>query len=135
MEIKFLNQPIDVKIGEILTKKLESGLFSRIWIFAGFAKDSGLDYLLDSVAKARENGTIIEYILGVDKKNTSKDMLSKLLALGCKVRFHINDDDSKLETRIYAFESDIADSYIYLTGAKLSEGGLTENISLIKWNK
>lgn len=131
MEIKFLNQPKDVKIGEILEERLASKDFLRVWIFAGFAKDSGLDCLLDSIKLARENGTIVECILGVDKKNTSKDMLLKLLNLGCKVRFHINDDNSKLETRIYAFESDTKESYIYLTGAKLSEGGLTDNLSLI----
>lgn len=131
MEIKFLNQPKDVKLGEILTERLTSREFSRVWIFAGFAKDSGLDYLLEAINSARESSVVVECILGLDKKNTSKDMLLKLLNLGCKIRFHINDDEMKLETRIYIFESDIEDSYIYLTGAKLSEGGLTENISLI----
>ena len=104
MEIKFLNQPKDVKIGEILVEKLKDNSFSRIWLFAGFVKDSGLDCLLEGIEEARKNGAVIECILGVDKKNTSKDMLLKLLNLGCKIRFHINDDDSKLETRVYAFE-------------------------------
>ena len=131
MEIKFLNQPKDVKIGEVLTSRLINEDYSKVWIFAGFAKDSGLDYLLEAVKVAREKGTIIECILGLDKKSTSKDMLLKLLNLGCKIRFHINDDETKLETRIYAFESEVSDSLIYLTGSKLSEGGLTENISLI----
>lgn len=131
MDIKFLNQPKDVKLGEILVEKLENGQFSRVWLFAGFVKDSGLDYLLEAIAKAREAGTMIECILGLDKKNTSKDMLLKLLNLGCRIRFYINSDESKLETRIYAFESDTAESYLYLTGAKLSEGGLTENMALI----
>ena len=131
MDIKFLNQPKDIKIGEVLSEKLTSGMFSRIWLFAGFAKDSGLDCLLESIKIARENGAMVECIFGVDKKNTSKDMLLKLLNLGCKIRFHINDDDSKLETRIYAFESDEGDSFIYLTGAKLSEGGLYSNIAML----
>ncbi|MBO5141913.1 MAG: hypothetical protein J6C46_02755 [Clostridia bacterium] len=131
MKIKFLNQPKDVKIGEILVEKLSESTFSRVWLFAGFVKDSGLDYLLEGIQKARENGMIVECVLGVDKKNTSKDMLLKLLNLGCKIRFHINDDDSKLETRVYAFESDSEDSFVYLTGAKLSEGGLTENLAMI----
>lgn len=131
MEIKFLNQPKDIKLGEVLIKKLESGKFSRIWIFAGFAKDSGVDYLLEAIKKAKESGTMVECILGLDKKNTSKDMLLRLLNLGCKIRFYINGDDSKLETRIYVFESDENKSYVYLTGAKLSEGGLTENMALI----
>ena len=131
MDIKFFNQPKDVKLGEVLTEKLASGMFSRVWIFAGFAKDSGLDYLLEAIKVARDAGAVIECILGLDKKNTSKDMLLKLLNAGCKIRFHLNDDDCKLETRVYAFESDSSDSYVYLTGAKLSEGGLTDNMALI----
>ena len=58
-------------------------------------------------------------------------MLLKLLNAGCRIRFHLNDDECKLETRIYAFESDSEKSYLYLTGAKLSEGGLAENMALI----
>ena len=131
MEIRFLNQPKDIRLGEVLNEKLMSKNYTKVWIFAGFVKDSGLDYLYDAIKVAREEGVIVECVFGVDKKNTSKDMFLKLLDLGCKIRFHINDDSSKLETRIYAFESDAKESYIYLTGSKLSDGGLTENISLI----
>lgn len=131
MDIRFLNQPKDGCLGDILKEHLESGAFSRVWLFAGFAKDTGLDFLLGSIQKARESGAMVECVLGLDKKNTSKDMLLKLLNLGCKIRFHLNDDDKKLETRVYAFESDDSESYVYLTGAKLSEGGLTTNLSLI----
>lgn len=131
MDIRFLNQPKDVKLGEVLTEQLEKGNFARVWIYVGFAKDSGLDYLYEAIKTARDSGTVVELILGLDKKNTSKDMLLRLLNLGCKIRYFLNGDDSKLETRIYAFESDDSESYIYLTGAKLSEDGLTENLSLI----
>ena len=82
--------------------------------------------IVKGISEATKN--IIEYR---NAPNTSKDMLLKLLNLGCKIRYHINDDRSKLETRFYAFESDNSNSFVYLTGAKLSEGGLTENISLI----
>ena len=60
MEIKFLNQPKDIKLGEVLIKKLESGKFSRILIFAGFAKDSGVDYLLEAIKKAKESAYFLK---------------------------------------------------------------------------
>lgn len=131
MEIRFLNQPKDGTLGEILMEKLKSGKFARVWLFAGFVKDSGLDYLWEAVREAREKGTMVDCVFGVDKKNTSKDMLHKYLEIGCKVRYHKNEEEAKLETRVYAFESDTAESYVYATGAKLSEGGLTENRALI----
>ncbi len=132
MEIKFLNQPKDVKLIDILTEKLRDTSFSRVWIIAGFAKDSAMDYILEDVLKARENGTQIECVFGLDKKNTSKDMLLKFLNCGCNIRYHLNDDGAKLESRLYAFESTEGDSYVYITGGKFSENGISNNLTLIE---
>ncbi|MBR4110580.1 MAG: hypothetical protein IKK43_02680 [Clostridia bacterium] len=130
MKIRFLNQPKEVKLSEILIERI-SEKFDKIWIVAGFAKDTGLEMLLSSFEEAIKNGTTVELIIGVDNKNISKDMLSKLLNMGCKVRFHINKEESKFETRMYAFERESGDSYVYVSGSKLSEGGLTENKCLV----
>lgn len=130
MKIRFLNQPKEVKLSEILIERISEN-FDKIWIVAGFAKDSGLEILLEAFEDAIKNGTTIELILGVDNKNTSKDMLLKLLNMGCKVRFHINKEESKFETRMYAFEKEDGESYVYVSGSKLSEGGLTENKCLV----
>ena len=130
MKIRFLNQPKEVKLSEILIERI-SEKFDKIWIVAGFAKDTGLEMLLSSFEEAIKNGTTVELIIGVDNKNISKDMLSKLLNMGCKVRFHINKEESKFETRMYAFEKEDGDSYVYVSGSKLSEGGLTENKCLV----
>ena len=132
MNVKFLNQPKDISFIDVLTERISSGKFSRIWIVAGFAKDSALDMLFDSLKTASENGTIIECVFGIDKKNTSKDMMLKLLGIGCKIRYHINADESKFESRMFIFESEKEDSYVYIPGSKLSEGGITDNITLIE---
>lgn len=130
MEIKFLNQPKEVILGEKLKERISEN-FDKIWIVAGFVKDSGIEILLPELEEAIKNGSCVEMILGVDNKNTSKDMLKKLLDIGCNVRIHINKEESKLETRVYAFESEKGDSVIYLSGSKFSEGGLTENKCLV----
>ena len=132
MNIKFLNQPKDINFIDVLTEKISSGKFSKIWLVAGFAKDSALDMLYESIEKARKNNTSIECVFGLDKKNTSKDMLLKFLNLGCKIRYHINADDSKFESRMFIFESENDDSYVYVPGSKLSEGGVTDNLTLIE---
>ena len=132
MNVKFLNQPKDVSFIDVLTEKLSSGAFSKVWIVAGFAKDSALDMLYDSLKTATDSGTKIECIFGLDKKNTSKDMMLKLLNIGCNIRYHINADESKFESRMFVFESENGDSYVYIPGSKLSEGGITDNITLIE---
>lgn len=130
MKIRFLNQPKEVKLSEILIERISEN-FDKIWIVAGFAKDTGLEMLLTAFEDAIKAGTIVELIIGVDNKNISKDMLTKLLNMGCKVRFHINKEETKFETRMYAFEREDGDSYVYVSGSKLSEGGLTENKCLV----
>ena len=132
MNIKFLNQPKDVNFLDVLKDKLESGNFSKAWLVAGFTKDSALDMIYDSVSKAVANGMSVECVFGVDKKNTSKDMLLKFLNLGCVIRFHVNGDQAKFESRMFIFESENGDSYVYIPGSKLSEGGITSNYTLIE---
>lgn len=130
MEIKFLTQPKEVKLGELLQKRLQEG-FHEVHFIAGMVKDSGIEELLDALKIACEHGTLVNFYLGIDRKNTSKDMLSKLLPLGAKLNIHINSDDNKVETRIYLFEKKNGDSYLYLTGGKLSTSGLLESIVTI----
>ena len=137
MNIKFMNQPKDIQIGKILKTKLEEN-FDEIWIVSGIAKDSGLELLMESFEKAVKNGAKLNVAIGIDRKNTSKDVLLKVLALGANLDVHVNSEENKVETRIYVFESKNSDSYVYVSGAKLSEGGLLENaciITEIKYSK
>lgn len=137
MNIKFMNQPKDVQMGNILKTKLEDN-FDEIFITSGIVKDSGIELLIDSFEVAIKNGAKLNLSIGIDRKNTSKDILLKLLTIGTNLKVHVNSEENKVETRIYAFESKTSDSYIYISGGKLSEGGLLENscmITEIKYDK
>ena len=123
MNIKFWNQPKDLSLGEILNEKLKKG-FQKVWFIAGVAKDTGIEMLLESIEEARNLGTEVNFLVGIDRKNISKDMLMKLLNMGCNLSLHINRDDNKVETRIYIFESKDGESFIYESSGKFSEGGL-----------
>ena len=137
MNIKFMNQPKDIQMGNILKTKLQDK-FDEIWIVSGIAKDSGIELLLDSFDAAIKNGANLNIAIGIDRKNISKDVLLKLLSIGSNLKVHINGEENKVETRVYIYESKNADSYIYITGGKFSEGGLLENtcvITEIKYSK
>lgn len=131
MNIKYWNQPKTASLESILNDKLKRG-FDKVIIVAGMAKDSGVDLIFDSIKYAKESGTDITFMMGIDRKNTSKDMLMKLLSLGCNLYVHINREESKVETRAYVFESNDSDSFVYLSSGKFSEGGLTSNQCLIQ---
>lgn len=131
MNVRFLNQPKDVTLESLLNIRLK-GNFKKIWIVAGMTKDSGFDMVFDSIEIAIKNGIEVNVMIGIDRKNTSKDMLMKLLSLGCNLFVHINRDDKKVETRIYVFENNEGESFIYESCGKFSEGGLSSNYCLIQ---
>lgn len=130
MDVKFLNQPKEVKLGDILNQRLKEK-FDEVYIIVGLVKDTGIDVIQEEIKNAIENNTKVNVFIGVDRKNTSKDMMMKLLSIGCNLNIHINTDDNKAEMRAYVFDSKSAESYVYVTGAKLSSGGLLENSSII----
>lgn len=132
MEINFYNQPKDGNFLDVLCNSLNSNEYVKAYFYAGFVKDSAIDLLYDSISKAVENGMKIECVFGLDKKNTSKEMLLKLVNLGIKIRYYLNDVDVKLETRLYIFESEQGVSKVYIPSGKLSEGGITTNIMLVE---
>lgn len=131
MNIKFWNQPKNASLEKILNEKLKKG-FDEVLFVAGMAKDSGVDVVYDSLTEAKKCGSNISIYIGIDRKNTSKDMLSKLLDIECNLNVHINKDEEKVETRVYVFENKIGESFVYMCGGKFSEGGLTTNNCLIE---
>lgn len=130
MDIKFINQPKELKMGEILKKRLQEK-YDEAWLVSGIVKDSGIEYLMEDLETAIKNNMIINLLLGVDRKNTSKDILLKIISIGANLSVHVNREEDKVETRVYAFFNENGDSYAYFCGGKLSEGGLLENQSLI----
>ncbi len=130
MEVKFLNQPKEVRLGDILKARLKED-FKEIYFIAGMLKDTGVEDIYEDLVQAMENPKELTVCMGIDRKNTSKDMLLKILDAGCKLKVHINTDGSKVESRAFVFESENGTSYIYITGSKFSSGGLFENICLV----
>ena len=133
MNIKFWNQPKMATLENILNENLVKG-FKKVSIIAGMAKDTGFEVIYDAIVEARNLGSEVNIYLGIDRKNISKDMLIKLLKLGCNLFVHINRDDNKVETRLYVFEDEEDKAYVYQSGGKFSEGGLINNFCVIQEN-
>lgn len=132
MEVKFYNQPKDVKLADILKDKLCSGNFKNIWFVAGYTKDDGLEFFLPDFDNALKTGASISFVLGLDRKNTSKSILETLLSRECKIRAYLNNDDNdKFETRVFAFEGIDNKDFIYLTATKFSENGFLDSKCLV----
>ncbi len=128
MKVIYWSQPEEIKLGDIITRRLAED-FDEMWMVAGFTKDSGLEVLLPAI----ESSTIPKknMDLGIDKKNVSKDALLKLLKAGVHLRVFANQAEDKVETRIYAFIQRSGTSCIYIPSGKLSEGGLFENTCIV----
>ena len=119
---------VPYKLGEILNQKMLED-FDKVWIVSGFTKDSGIEAITESIEKSKISE--INVCLGLDKKNTSKDTLIKLINTGAHLKIFVNNNEEKSETRAYLFFKQKGVSYVYLTAAKLSEGGLYNNSCLI----
>lgn len=130
MDVKFLNQPKEIKLGDVLKQRLKED-FDSIYLIAGMLKDTGIDEIYEDIKNAINDSKTVNIYMGIDRKNTSKDMLLKLISIGCSLSVHINTDDNKVESRAYVFEKKDGASYIYVTGAKFSAGGLFENTSIV----
>lgn len=128
MKINYFNQPKDIKLAEVLIQKLAED-FDKFWLVSGFTKDTGVDILLDAIASSKISEKNV--FLGLDKKNTSKDMLIRLLNSHVNLKTIVNNENEKIETRVYLFSKKDGDSYVYLSASKLSKGGISENNCLV----
>lgn len=128
MKINYFNQPKDIKLAEALIQKLAED-FDKFWLVSGFTKDTGIDILLDAIISSKISEKNV--FLGLDKKNTSKDMLIRLLSANVNLKTIVNNENEKIETRVYLFSKKDGDSYVYLSASKLSKGGISENSCLV----
>lgn len=132
MEVKFYNQPKDIRLADVLRDKLCSGKFKNVWFIAGYVKDDGLEYFRNDFESALNAGATVNLVLGLDRKNTSKNVLESFLLMGCNIRYYLNNDDNdKFETRVFAFEGTDGEDFIYLSATKFSENGFLENKCLV----
>ncbi|MCX8074863.1 MAG: hypothetical protein N2749_04675 [Clostridia bacterium] len=97
----------------------------KIYIYAGILKEAGFniieEYLIDLKSQ-------ITFVIGIDKKNTTKNLLDSMLKYTKDVYVYNNNQVVEMDSNIYVFEYSKKATVILASG-NLSEGGIRENFS------
>lgn len=96
----------------------------KVYIVAGEMKESGFNILEEFLIdlKARKY-----FVIGIDRKNTTRRMLEELCKYTKNVYVHNNNYDEELNSSIYIFEYD-AKSFVYIVSGGISESNMTTDI-------
>lgn len=139
MEIKFITQPIDSdgnvfllgdKLKDLLQKRRP--FYKKVWFISGFAKEMGLFRLESDLRKCALDGVDIQFILGIDRKTTTKETLNKLLSFGCNIKIYNNNNTNvSFQPKLFIFESPKKIATALITSSSITEGGLFSNNELI----
>lgn len=138
MEIKILTQPklndgkkflLGDKINSLLTSKRP--IYKRAIFAFGLVKEKLIDSLTPSINSFITNGGEIEIYMSLDRKSTTKNMLSKFLELGIKIyAFFPEDQTISFQPKLIIFESNKS-AEVYLPSGNMTYGGFFENPEII----
>lgn len=124
---------VDVKIqnndNETLYQIIKSNLLANpknCYFYSGIFKESGLQIIESCLEKANSN---IFFVIGIDKKNTNKNMLETLLNYSNNVYVYDNNSLKEYDASIVVFEY-LKKATVISSTANLSEGGIKNNLSI-----
>ncbi|MGD9678233.1 MAG: phospholipase D-like domain-containing protein [Vulcanibacillus sp.] len=102
-----INQPFEDSLGNQLINQLQSGLFANFKFITAYTKISGVNRLIPYMKLFRENGGIINGIVGIDQENTSYEALVSLLNNSDSLFIYHSENPSKtFHVKAYSFEGD-----------------------------
>lgn len=97
----------------------------KAYFFCGCVKEQGFNILEESIIDIK---TKVIFVVGIDKKNTTKNMLELLLKYTDGVYIYNNNDMYEFDSNTVIFE--YAEKVVMLTAnSNVSEGGLKDNVS------
>jgi len=125
--MKLLNQPYDGALGDKLKSLLRSGEFSKLNIVVAFAKNSGVQRLIDDFDAFIKSGGEINAYLGVDFDGTTYEALSALLPRTTSLYIIHAETEQTFHSKLYNFTSE--DKNLLIVGSNnLTGGGLWTNM-------
>jgi hypothetical protein len=111
-------------IYEYINNQLESNP-KKSYFFCGCVKEPGFNILEESIIDIK---TKLTFVIGIDKKNTTKNMLELMLKYADEVYVYNNNDLYEYDSNTVIFE--YTDKAVFLVAnSNISEGGLKDNIS------
>jgi HKD family nuclease len=130
MQAKILEQPEDVRIGDLINEQLRhTGRFSRVILLVAFAKASGIAHIEDMLVQFKNKpGTRIDICVGVDHDGTSREALELLFQLSDNLFIvHSTRLDVTFHSKVYFFTGSV-DARAIIGSSNLTAGGLLTNI-------
>lgn len=117
----------DSSLAKELIDLFNSNKYNKFTCLVAFASYGGITALTPYIQQARERGTQIKIILGVDEKCTSKEALEEVLSWDVNAFIYHTLNTNIFHPKIYLFEN--ADYYTLIVGSNnLTEGGLVHNV-------
>ncbi len=112
-------------LNESITSSFERNP-KKVYFFCSTLKENGFrmieENFIDSKAK-------LYFAIGIDKKNTTRNMLENLLTYTKDIHYYSNNQLVEFDSNIIIFEYD-KEVVIYVSNSDLSESGLNENIAI-----
>ena len=122
---------IIIQSGEINFKKcIENELkqnIKKMYIFSGSIKESGFEIIEENVIDKKVKLTVF---MGIDKKNTTKNLLENILSYASELYVYNNNDLKEFEGTTIVFETEKYAS-MYISSSKISENSFTEDLIMI----
>lgn len=125
MKFDFNIQDGNISLAKIIDTEMAKNP-KKVYMFVGVIKEAGFDIIEESIVDSKAK---ISIYMGIDKKNTTKNLLTNMLRYTKDIYVHNNNDLKEFESNIYIFEHEKI-SNIYVSASNVSEGGLTENLSI-----
>lgn len=138
MEIKILTQPksndgkkflLGDKINSLLTSKRP--IYKKATFAFGLVKEKVIDTLIPNINNFISNGGELEIYMSLDRKSTTKNMLTKLLDLGIKLYAFLPEDQGiSFQPKLIILEANKS-SEVFLPSGNMTYGGFFENPEII----
>lgn len=138
MDIKILTQPklndgkkflLGDKIISLLNSKRPA--YKKATFAFGLVKEKAVDSLTPSINNFIANGGELEIYMSLDRKSTTKGMLTKLLDLGIKIYAFFPENQSiSFQPKLIIFEANKTTD-VFLPSGNMTYGGLFENPEII----
>lgn len=97
----------------------------KIYFFCGILKESGFNILEENIIDLKSQ---MIFAIGIDKKNTNKNMLESLIKYSKEVYVYNNNQVNELDSNIIVFEYS-KEATLVVSSSNLSEGGIKDNFS------
>ncbi len=125
MKTNLMFQNEENKLSKNITDLLENNP-KKAYFFIGSLKDNGFKIIEDGLIDNKVKST---FVIGIDKKYTTKSMLEDILRYTSDVKFYSNNNVVEFDANVMVFEYTNT-AIMILSSGSVSENSLNDNINI-----